>query len=337
MGKQYTVAVVGAGDMGGQHVVGWTLAGHRVATIADVDEPRARELAAAHGVPNVVRDLSDVLADPAIDIVSLCVPLALHAPMTIAAAGAGKHVFCEKPLARDFAEARAMEAAVTEAGVQFGIGFQRNLAPGVELLAGRAREGRFGRPLVFNSEAIAEVRPKRVMHDRYGNNGPIMDNGCHLYLLWQTVFDSVPVRVYAQGRILARDRPELAHFKELAIDTAIVTVEYASGDLATLTTSWGLAANQKMRPRPDRVFGPQGGAEGTVNGDLTLYTGETVENIALTPENLHAKEFTRFARSLDEGGAHHSGFREGKEMLALTLAIFRSIETGQPEPVSYDF
>ena len=65
---------------------------------------------------------------------SICTPLAWHAPVTIAAAAQGKHVFCEKPLARSLAEATAMEESLTQAGVQFGLGFQRNLAAGVALL-----------------------------------------------------------------------------------------------------------------------------------------------------------------------------------------------------------
>ncbi len=76
-----------------------------------------------------------------------------------------------------------MEAAVNAAGVQFGLGFQRNLAEGVGLLRQWAAEGKFGRPMVFNSDLLQEVRPKWAMHNRNGNNGPLMDTGCHSYML----------------------------------------------------------------------------------------------------------------------------------------------------------
>lgn len=337
MPKRFKVAVVGAGEMGGEHITGWTLAGHEVVSIADVDLARARALAATRAIPHAYADYRASVADPAVDIVSICTPLAWHAPVAIAAAAQGKHVFCEKPLARSLAEARAMEEALTRSAVQFGLGFQRNLAAGVAMLRQWAQEGRFGRPLVFSSDLLQEVRPKFAMHDRQGNNGPIMDVGCHYYLLWQTVFQSTPTTVYAQGRVLAKDRPELAHLVDPAIDTAVITVAYASGDLASMTVSWGLAQHCKLRGRPDRLFGPQGGAEGDVNKSLTVYQGDQVETFEFVPQNLHQKEFSLFADALERGQPAPIGLRQGKEMLALTEAIFTSLETGHVVPVSYDF
>ncbi len=257
--------------------------------------------------------------------------------MTICAARHGKHILCEKPLARTFREVAAVEAAVNAAGVQFGLGLQRNLAEGVGLLRRCAAEGKFGRPMVFNSDLLQEVRPKRAMHDRNGINGPLADAGCHYYMLWQTVFRSRPKAIFAQGRVIASDRPEIAHFDQLAIDTAVVTVEYESGDVATMTVSWGLAENYKMRGRSDRVFGPAGGAEGEVNSEMTLYVGDSVETVAIDGRNLHQVEFELFCEALERGGSPPHGFEAGKQMLAITLAIHESIATGKVVPVSYDF
>ncbi len=336
MTKRYNVAVIGTGDMGNRHIAGWRAIGHNVVSVTDVDTARAERVAAAFNIPSIYRDYSVAVADPAVDIVSICLPLAFHAPVTISAAENGKHILCEKPLARSFREAAEMEAAVTAASVQFGLGLQRNLAEGVGLLRRLAAEGAFGHPMVFNSDLLQEVRPKRAMHDRHGNNGPLTDAGCHYYMLWQTVFRSKPKSVYAQGRILATGRPEVAHLNQLAIDTAVVTVEFESGDVATMTVSWGLAAGNQMRGRPDRIFGPSGGAEGNVNGDMTLYRGELVEIVNLEPKDLHQVEFAMFIDALEAGTAPPSGFTSGKEMLALTLAIFESIDTGVVVPVAYE-
>lgn len=334
--ERFKIAIIGAGAMGERHIEAWTAAGHEVVGLADIDRDRVGALARQYGVPTVEADYRALLDATDAAIVSVCTPLVLHAPVTIAAAERGKHIYCEKPLARSFDEADAMEAAVNRAGVRFAIGFQRNRDEAVGLLADWAREGRFGRPLVFSSDALAEVRPKRAMHDRRGNNGPLMDLGCHLYMQWQTVFDSRPVAAYAQGRTLAVGRPELAQIAELAIDTAVVTVEYESGDIGTLTVSWGLAAGAKQRGRPDRLVGPQGGAERTPEG-LKVYDGDRVETVPLARGDLHQKAFVAFAEEVAAGRAPRYGFREGREMLALTEAIFRSIETGAPAPVSYDF
>lgn len=90
MPKRFKVAVIGAGDMGSEHVKGWTLAGHEVLSVADIDLDRARALAATYDVPHAYADYQVSVADPAVDIVSICTPLAWHAPVTIAAAAQGK-------------------------------------------------------------------------------------------------------------------------------------------------------------------------------------------------------------------------------------------------------
>src|SRR5579875_2425702 len=142
------IALIGAGDMGGRHVAAWRAIGHDVVAMADVDRGRAESLAAAQHVGTVETDYARAIA--AADVVSICLPLALHAEVTIAAARAGKHVFTEKPLAPTVSDAVRMEKAVTDAGVHFGLGFQRNLAGGIELLRQWAAEGRFGRPMVYS-------------------------------------------------------------------------------------------------------------------------------------------------------------------------------------------
>jgi myo-inositol 2-dehydrogenase / D-chiro-inositol 1-dehydrogenase len=76
MSRRFTVAVIGAGDMGSEHVRGWMLAGHAVLAVADIDSARARALADRHGVPHVYVDYREAIAHPAVEIVSICTPLA---------------------------------------------------------------------------------------------------------------------------------------------------------------------------------------------------------------------------------------------------------------------
>lgn len=327
------VAVIGAGDMGGRHVAAWQAVGHDVVAISDVDRARAEALAATHHVSSVETDY--VRAVAAADVVSICLPLALHAEVTIAAARAGRHVFTEKPLAPTLADAAAMEKAVIDAGVHFGLGFQRNLAGGVALLRQWAAQGRFGRPMVFSSDLLQEVRPKVAMHDRNGNNGPFTDAGCHYYLAWQTVFRSRPKTVYAQGRIAATGRSEIAHFAQLAIDTGVVTVEYESGDIGTLTASWGLAKGTSIRSRPERIVGPNGAAEGNPERELVLYSGDTVERVPIEPRDLHEVELRAFADAIKSDRPYEYGFAVGRQIMAVTDAIFESMATGAPARVRY--
>lgn len=330
------VAVLGAGDMASHHLGAWQELGHEVVSVTDVDEQRARQLARSAGVAHTWSDYRDAVSDAGVDVVSVCLPLALHAPATIAAAQHGKHVFCEKPLARSMAEADAMEEAVRDARVHFGIGFQRNLAEGVDVLRQSIAKGRFGHPVLYSSDLLQEVRPKAGMHEQLGNGGPLTDAGCHYYLLWQTVFRSRPKTVHAQGRIAALERPELAEIGPLAIDTAVVTIEYESGDIGTLTASWGLPAGTKLRSRPDRVLGPKAGAEGSTQTGLTFYEGDGSSEVSFEDKDLWVTEIARFVDKLEGGAARPAGFVEGRQMVAVTEAIHRSIDTGQPQLVIYD-
>src|SRR5690349_15513369 len=106
------IAVLGAGDTGGRHARAWTTLGHDVVSITDLDTSRAEDIAEQCGIRQIYGDFHEAVADPEPQIVSICLPLALHAPATIAAANAGKHVITEKPMCRTFAEADAMQEAV---------------------------------------------------------------------------------------------------------------------------------------------------------------------------------------------------------------------------------
>lgn len=227
-----------------------------------------------------------------------------------------------------------MEQAVRDAGVQFGIGFQRNLATGVSKVKDWVAEGKFGRPLVFSSDLLQEVRPKVAMHDKYGNKGPFVDACCHYFYMWNTVFQSKPKSLYARGGILAKDRAEVSHFKELAIDTGVVVVEYESGDIATMTVSWGLAKATKLRGRPDRVIGPCGGAEGPFNSfgseiHIELLVGNNKETVTIEKEDLFQTEFELFANALAARNPAPVGFEQGANILKMSLAVLESIETGE--------
>ncbi|MDB5084581.1 MAG: hypothetical protein JWN30_1467, partial [Bacilli bacterium] len=247
VGKAWKVAVIGAGDMGNQHVKGWQMAGHEVVSVTDIDTERVNALAQEFNVKHVYADYKEAIASQEVEIVSICLPLALHERITVHAAEQRKHVFCEKPLASNFQEAGRMEEAVKKAGVQFGIGFQRNLSKGITAAKDLVQGGKLGRPVIFHCDGVAQIRPKRIMHDAKGNMGPLMDLGCHYYVMWQTVFGSLPKTVHAYGKVLAKDRPELAQIAELAIDSAVVTIEYESGDIGIFTVTWGMPPQFKMK------------------------------------------------------------------------------------------
>jgi predicted dehydrogenase len=114
-----------------------------LAAISDDHPETAARIAAEHGVP--ARSFAEILADPAIDGIALATPAAMHGRMALEALAAGKHVFVEKPLALDPAEAEAVVAAAESAGRVLMIGHLLQYHPQFRALLALVREGRIGR------------------------------------------------------------------------------------------------------------------------------------------------------------------------------------------------
>src|SRR5664279_4711473 len=129
------VGVVGTGFMGETHVAAWAAEGIR-AVIHDVDSGRAATLAERYGA-QVAATREELLG--AVDVVDVCTPTHLHAEVAIAAARAGCHVICEKPMARTLADAEAMLAAARDAGVRLFVAHVVRFFP--EYVAARAVAG----------------------------------------------------------------------------------------------------------------------------------------------------------------------------------------------------
>ena len=136
-------AVAGLGWWG-QHIIRRMAQSDAMRIVTAVETNPAREaFATEHGVA-FASDLSQVLADPNIDAVILATPHALHTDQVLAAAAAGKHVFCEKPLALNRADAERSVEACRKAGVMLGIGHERRYEPAIQEVRRLLGEGILG-------------------------------------------------------------------------------------------------------------------------------------------------------------------------------------------------
>ncbi|HRY55919.1 MAG TPA: Gfo/Idh/MocA family oxidoreductase [Spirochaetia bacterium] len=140
------IGIVGAGGMARYHVPGFRAAGAEVVALADpVPEARAKA-AAAYGVAETYAGLPEMLAArPELDAVSILTPNKFHLPLALAALGAGKHVFCEKPPALNAADAAAMAAAAKAAGRRLQFNFNNRARPESVAMMGYIRSGEVGR------------------------------------------------------------------------------------------------------------------------------------------------------------------------------------------------
>ncbi len=153
--KKIGIGLIGSGFMGRTHALGFAVAARvfdlpfdvDLAVLADVDEPRAAAAARQLGFRRSTANWRELLDDPEIDVVDITTPNTLHREMALAAIAAGKHVYCEKPLAPTAAEAAEMAEAAARAGVVTQVGFNYLKNPMIALakrLIERARSARSG-------------------------------------------------------------------------------------------------------------------------------------------------------------------------------------------------
>jgi len=170
--------------------------GCRVVAIAGRDAARTREVAAELAIDRVHTSYEALLADPDVDAVYIPLPNHLHAEWTIRAAGAGKHVLCEKPMALSSAEARAMVDACAEAGVVFMEAYMYRLHPSWRAVLDIVGSGRIGELLAIQSWfSYFNDDPHNIRNVAEYGGGALMDIGCYCIDLSRMLFGSEPSSV----------------------------------------------------------------------------------------------------------------------------------------------
>ena len=186
----------------------------RLVHAADPAPDRAREAVEVLGYARASADYAAVLADPEVDVVSICAPNFLHAEIGIAAARAGKHFWIEKPVGRGEDETRAVAEAAAEAGVATSIGFNYRHAPAVEHLKSLVAEGRLGRITNVRGRMFADYSadPRGALSWRFvrglAGTGVLGDLMGHLVDLVQYTLGPI-AEVNALTSTVYTERPEL--------------------------------------------------------------------------------------------------------------------------------
>jgi myo-inositol 2-dehydrogenase / D-chiro-inositol 1-dehydrogenase len=153
MNDHIRIGVIGAGRIGTIHArnLAFHVPDAQVAAISDVLPEAAQQCAAACGIPNAATDHREILDDPTIDAIFVCSSTDTHAQMIIqAAAQAGKHIFCEKPIAHSLAEIDQALAAVAKAGVKLQVGFNRRFDANFRRVHDAVQRGEIGQPALLH-------------------------------------------------------------------------------------------------------------------------------------------------------------------------------------------
>lgn len=246
------VGIIGSGFIAEIHAEAFRrVPNARVVAAASPTEAHVREYAARHGISQVFTDYRELLTLPDVDVVSLCLPNDLHCEATIAAATAGKHVICEKPLCVTLEEADRMIAACREAGVQLMYAEELCFTPKYVRAKQLVDEGALGEVfLVKQSEKHDGPHAAWFWDVRRSGGGVTLDMGCHGIEFARWILGRRPIRsVYAQmGTYVHAGRTE-------GDDNSNLLIEFEGGATALIEESWAKPGGMDDRAE---IYGSQG-------------------------------------------------------------------------------
>ncbi|MDI1243600.1 MAG: Gfo/Idh/MocA family oxidoreductase [bacterium] len=314
--------IIGAGDIVRKRVAPAIrdLPNCELTAIARANADRAEEFAREFGAKRWYANWRGLLGDAEIDAVYIATPVYLHAPQTIAAAEAGKHVLCEKPMAMSAAECDTMIAACAANGVKLGIAYYRRFYPVLSRVRELITSGELGRPVAaqINSFEYVDIAPDDPRHwfleKAKNGGGPMMDFGCHRLEVLANLFGTVRRMSSLTANIEWKDRE--------VEDTAVATLEFDAGPIATVTVTHGALEPQDTLD----IFFTSGSIHIPVlnRGDIRIVSksGEKNESLpaaANTDEPLIA-DFTEAV--LNDRGPTVGG-ETGREIARLIDEIYR--------------
>src|SRR2546423_7426828 len=244
----------------------------------------------------------DLLLDQEIDAVYIATPVNLHVAQTIAAAEAGKHVLCEKPMAMNVNECDRMIAACRANKVKLGVAYYRHFYPVIERVKEIVQAGEIGEPVLAQINAFESFNPPKD-HPRYwllerdrSGGGPMFDFGCHRIEVLTNILGTISEVRALTANVL---------FERKVEDTAIALFQFERGACGVLSVTHAAGEPQDTLD----IFGSLGSIhvsnlnEGTMK--VTSDAGERVE-IHSPDANLHAPLIRDFVAAV-VGGRGTSG------------------------------
>lgn len=228
------VGIIGAGGVSLFHYQGYTAAGATIAAIADANPLALAARQKEWNIPKGYGTWEELVADPTIEAVSVCLPNALHHPVTLAAARAGKHVLCEKPLSLSLDKAREMIDVCREAGVVLQTGHHLRSDSAALHTKKLIDSGVLGRITFMRLRQAHDWGGAKTVRDTFGKlansgGGTLLDNGCHMMDLAR-YFGGDVKQIYANTATLG--------FDVEVEDTSVATLTFASGAIGSVENAW---------------------------------------------------------------------------------------------------
>jgi myo-inositol 2-dehydrogenase/D-chiro-inositol 1-dehydrogenase len=271
MNTTLRMGVIGAGRIGKIHAenMATRVPGVVVAAIADPLLNAAQETAGRLHIPLAYADYHAILEDANIDAVAICSSTDTHAQIISEAALAGKHIFCEKPIAYDLGKIDRALVDVADAGVKLQIGFNRRFDPSFRKVRQMVAEGKIGELHILRITS-RDPAPPPVEYVRV-SGGMFFDMTIHDFDMSRYLSGSEVVEVYAAAGV--RVDPQIGEAGD--IDTAVVTLKFQNGAIGSIDNSRKAVYGYDQRVE---VFG-SGGMVSVVNNTPDGHIYSNAESI----------------------------------------------------------
>lgn len=325
------VGIIGAGRIGRVHAqsISKYVKGATIKAISDVClTEELKQWASELGIANLYEDYQQILQDPEIEAVLVCSSTNTHAPISIEAAQAGKHIFCEKPIDADPAKIREVLAAVEQAGVKFQVGFNRRFDHNFRAIKKRVEAGDIGEPHLIRVTSRDPAAPPIEYVKVSG--GMFFDMTIHDFDMIRYLSGSEVEEVYAAGGVLVD--PEIG--KAGDIDTAVVTLKLANGAIGVIDNSRKAVYGYDQRAE---VFGSKGAVQTRNDTDSTAVYACEAGVISEKPKYFFlerymqsfADEISAFVEAIEQNLPTPVNGNDGLQPVLIALAAQKSLKEGR--------
>jgi 1,5-anhydro-D-fructose reductase (1,5-anhydro-D-mannitol-forming) len=333
MAKQIGWGLIGASTIAREWMIDAIRAqpGNAVAAVMSTDTHRGAEFAKANGIASSYTSVEALLADPAVDAVYISTTNELHKAQTVAAAAAGKHVLCEKPLALNVPDARAMVIACERAGVVMATNHHLRNAASHRKIRELVQSGAIGTPLyarVFHAVYLPPHLQGWRLNKPSAGAGVILDITVHDADTLRFILGAEPLEAvaFSQKAGMAQGGLEDGVMATLRFNNNVLaqvhdafTVKFAGTGLEIHGSEGSIIGRNVMTQRPI--------------GQVLLRNARGEADLALEHENLYARGLRAFVGAMRGEGAPAATGEDGMRSLATALAVLESANTGRVSAV----
>jgi myo-inositol 2-dehydrogenase/D-chiro-inositol 1-dehydrogenase len=323
--------IIGAGRIGRVHAetLAFRLPESRIVAITDIDREAAESVAARCGIAKIARSSAEIIGDPEIDAVLICSPTGTHSDLIVAAAQAGKHIFCEKPIAFSLAKIDHALEAVKAAGVQLQIGFNRRFDANFARVRHAVATGEIGTPSLMHIIS-RDPSPPPLSYIR-SSGGIFLDMTIHDFDMARFLIGDEVEEIYTAAGVMVD--PEIGQAGDL--DTALIVMRFRNGVIGTIDNSRKAVYGYDQRVE---ILGSEGKIEtgnrypnqAVISGGKSVYTDLPLNFFMERYTESFAAELQSFTQAVIEKRPTAVTGIDGRFPVAMALAARKSYDEHRP-------